>query len=81
MTLVKHIILLLNNGFTLKYGLFTKIMLLNKRYVENILICFMKEVGGLWKFGDRVQGYVVQYVGESSRSLITCCVWETVIAV
>jgi hypothetical protein len=64
----------------MKYCLFTKIMLLNKIYVENILICFMKEVGGLWKFGDRVQGYVGWYVGESSPSLITRCVWGTVIA-
>jgi hypothetical protein len=81
MSLVKRIILLLTNEFTLKYGLFTKIMLLNKIYIENILICFMKEVGDLWKFGDQVQGYVGQYVGESSQSLITRCVWNTVIAV
>jgi hypothetical protein len=41
--------LLLTNGFTLKHGLFTKIILLNKRYVESNLIGFMKEVGGFWK--------------------------------
>jgi hypothetical protein len=70
MTLVKRIILLLTNGFTLKHGLFTKIMLLNKRY-ENNLIGFMKEVGGFWNCGDKVQEDVGQYVVASSRSLIT----------
>jgi len=29
MTFVKRVILLLTNGFTVKHGLFTKIMLLN----------------------------------------------------
>jgi len=74
MTFVKRIILLLTNGFTLKHGLFTKIMLLNKRCVENNLIGFMKEVGSFWKFADKVQEDVGQYVVGSSQSLITRCV-------
>jgi hypothetical protein len=54
--------------------LFAKIMLLNKICVENILIDFMREVGGFWKFGGKVQEDVGQYVVESSQSLITHCV-------
>lgn len=74
MTLVKCLILLLTNGFTVKQGLFTKMMLLNKRYVENNLIGCVKVVGGYWKLGDKVQGHVGRYVVGSSQSLITCCV-------
>jgi hypothetical protein len=74
MPFVKRIILLLTNGFTLKHGLFTKIVLLNKIYVEINLIGFMKEIGGFWKFGDNVQEDVGQYVVRSSQSLITRCV-------
>lgn len=53
----------------MKHGLFTNIMLLNKRYVENNLIGFIKEVGGFWKFGDKVQGDVGQYCGSKFTEL------------
>ena len=56
-------------------------MLLNKTYVENNLVGFIKEVGCFWKFGDRVQEDVSQYVVGSSQSLITRCVYDTAIAV
>jgi hypothetical protein len=35
---------------------------------------FCKLVGGFWKFGDKVQGNVGQYVVGSSQSLITRCI-------